>query len=284
MNKKISLLSLCLAFLLTACSAFPQSPIEADLKVGITDDIPDIDIPETEIDYSQLSNLSSQPQAWGLGRELTAEGQPTDAVAANEKYKMYDSVFVGRTDQKVYLTFDNGYENGNTPSILDTLKEKKVSAVFFVTSQYILENPELIQRMIDEGHIIGNHSYHHPSFITISMEKIVEEIMSLDKLMLDRFQYKMTLVRPPKGEFTERSCAISNLLGYQTVLWSYAYYDYNVNDQPDPSTALKKNLDNAHPGAIYLLHSVSDTNMKILPDLIDGLRELNYEVARYDLD
>lgn len=222
-------------------------------------------------------------QAWGLGKDKDENGQPQDAVLANERYKAYDTVFVGRPDHKVYLTFDNGYENGNTPKILDTLKEKNVSAVFFVTSQYVLENPDLIRRMIDEGHIIGNHSYHHHSFPTISIEKVYDEIMQLDALLLDQFQYKMTLVRPPKGEFNEQSLALSNLLGYQTVLWSYAYYDYNVADQPDPTSALKKNLDNAHPGAIYLLHSVSDTNTQILSDLIEGLRNLNYEVSRYDL-
>ena len=238
-------------------------------RVGsITDDVPEINIPETDIDFSQFNTLDARMQAWGLGKDKDENGQPADAVLAN---------------QKVYLTFDNGYENGNTPKILDTLKEKNVSAVFFVTSQYVLENPDLIQRMIDEGHVIGNHSYHHHSFPTISIEKVYDEIMQLDTLLLDQFQYKMALVRPPKGEFNEQSLALCNLLGYQTVLWSYAYYDYNVADQPDPTAALQKNLDNAHPGAIYLLHAVSDTNMQILPELIEGLRKLNYEVARYDL-
>ncbi len=189
-------------------------------RVGsITDDVPEINIPETDIDFSQFNTLDARMQAWGLGKDKDENGQPADAVLANQKYKAYDAVFVGRPNQKVYLTFDNGYENGNTPKILDTLKEKNVSAVFFVTSQYVLENPDLIQRMIDEGHVIGNHSYHHHSFPTISIEKVYDEIMQLDTLLLDQFQYKMALVRPPKGEFNEQSLALCNLLGYQTVLW-----------------------------------------------------------------
>ena len=281
--KKIPYVLLISLLLLSGCQNQPEDN-DLTAKVGsITDDIPEIDIPQTDIDFSQFSTLDSRMQAWGLGKDKDENGQPQDAVLANERYKAYDTVFVGRPDHKVYLTFDNGYENGNTPKILDTLKEKNVSAVFFVTSQYVLENPDLIRRMIDEGHIIGNHSYHHHSFPTISIEKVYDEIMQLDALLLDQFQYKMTLVRPPKVEFNEQSLALSNLLGYQTVLWSYAYYDYNVADQPDPTSALKKNLDNAHPGAIYLLHSVSDTNTQILSDLIEGLRNLNYEVSRYDL-
>ena len=281
--KKIPYVLLISLLLLSGCQNRPEDN-DLTAKVGsITDDIPEIDIPQTDIDFSQFSTLDSRMQAWGLGKDKDENGQPQDAVLANERYKAYDTVFVGRPDHKVYLTFDNGYENGNTPKILDTLKEKNVSAVFFVTSQYVLENPDLIRRMIDEGHIIGNHSYHHHSFPTISIEKVYDEIMQLDALLLDQFQYQMTLVRPPKGEFNEQSLALSNLLGYQTVLWSYAYYDYNVADQPDPTSALKKNLDNAHPGAIYLLHSVSDTNTQILSDLIEGLRNLNYEVSRYDL-
>ena len=281
--KRIPYVILISLLLLSGCQSQPGND-DPTAKVGsITDDVPEINIPETDIDFSQFSTLDARMQAWGLGKDKDENGQPADAVLANQKYKAYDAVFVGRPDQKVYLTFDNGYENGNTPKILDTLKEKNVSAVFFVTSQYVLENPDLVQRMIDEGHVIGNHSYHHHSFPTISIEKVYDEIMQLDALLLDQFQYKMTLVRPPKGEFNEQSLALCNLLGYQTVLWSYAYYDYNVADQPDPTAALKKNLDNAHPGAIYLLRAVSDTNMQILPELIEGLRKLNYEVARYDL-
>lgn len=273
--KKIMLGVMLCALFLTGCS-------KKEITVAdIWDDIPDFTIVDRNLDTSQFSSLSSKMEAWGIGRDTDANGQPIDCVKANEKYGNYDAVYVGEPDHRVYLTFDNGYENGNTPMILDTLKEKNVSAIFFLTAQYVKENHDLVQRMIDEGHIIGNHSYHHYSFPEISMSSLVTEIMSLDDMMIQQFMYKMTYIRPPKGEYNEQSLAVSQALGYTTMLWSYAYYDYNVNSQPDHQESLKKLLDNAHPGAIYLLHSVSDTNTAILGDLIDGLRDLNYKVARY---
>ncbi len=248
----------------------------------IWDDIPDFTIVDRDLDTSQFEGLSKTKQAWGIGKSRDQNNQPVDCVAANEAYQDYDAVFVGQANHEVFLTFDNGYENGNTSAILDTLKEKKVQAAFFLTAQYVRENPELVQRMIEEGHLIGNHSYHHYSFPEISMPNLVTEIMSLDDLLVQNFMVKMQYIRPPKGEYNEQSLAVSKALGYTTVFWSIAYYDYNVNDQPDPAQSLQKLLDQAHPGAIYLLHSVSDTNTAILGDLIDGLRELNYKVAGLD--
>ncbi len=262
--------------MITGCTNKKDIPV-----TNIWDDVPEFTIRDSNIDLSQFSSLSSKKVAWGVGRDKDENNQPLDCVAANLVYGARGGVFVGEPTEEIYLTFDNGYENGNTVPILDTLKEKNVTAIFFLTSQYIKENPDLVQRMIDEGHIIGNHSYHHYSFAEITLEKVVEEIMSLHELMLDHFNYNMTYMRPPKGEFTEQVLGVANELGYKTLLWSYAYYDYNVNDQPSESVSLKKLLDNAHPGAIYLLHSVSDTNMNILGDLIDGLRELNYKVVNY---
>lgn len=273
MKKRWMLLLMCLG--ISGCS-------RNEITVAdIWDDVPDFTIVDRNLDTSQFNELSSLIQAWGIGKQKDENGQPVDCVHANEVYGKYDAVYVGSANHEVYLTFDNGYENGNTVAILDTLKEEKVSAIFFLTAQYVKENPELVQRMIDEGHIIGNHSYHHYSFPEISMPNQVTEIMSLDDLMIEQFMYKMEYIRPPKGEYSEQSLAVSQALGYTTLFWSFAYYDYNVNNQPDPQESLQKLLDNAHPGAIYLLHSVSDTNTAILKDLIQGLRELNYKVARY---
>ena len=273
---KSSLCLLCCLFVLWGC--------QSGRPVAMTDDIPSLHLPETQINYNEVDKLDPTSIPWGLGKATDSNLQPVDAVEANRKYQAYNAVFVGQPDQKIYLTFDNGYENGNTEKILDTLKEKQVSAVFFVTAQYVRENPELIRRMIDEGHIIGNHSVHHYSFPSISTRSIAQEILGLHEMMMKDYLYKMTLVRPPKGEFSERALALADLLDYQSVFWSYAYYDYNVKDQPQAEEALKKLLDHAHPGAIYLLHSVSDTNTRILPRFIDGLRNLNYEVSTYDLD
>lgn len=269
---KKSSLYLCCLLCLSGCHTKP-------IAVGnIWDDVPDFTIVD-EIDTAQFENLSKKPAAWGVGKSKDVNGQPIDCIEANGIFNQYDAWFVGQANHEIYLTFDNGYENGNTPIILDILKEKNVQAVFFVTAQYVKENPDCIQRMIDEGHKIGNHSYHHYSFAEISMDSVVNEIKSLDDLMIEKFMVKMEYLRPPKGEFTEQSLAISQALGYKSLFWSFAYYDYNVNQQPDKQESLKKCLDNAHPGAIYLLHSISDTNTAILADLIDGLRELNYKLA-----
>jgi len=274
MKKTIMLIALFL--LLSGCQKKTVSVAK------IWDDIPGISIVDHDLDTSQFQHLSAVKVAWGIGRDTDENNQPIDCIKANEKYGQFDAEFVKEANHEVYLTFDNGYENGNTYKILDVLKEKKVHALFFLTSQYVLENPELVQRMIDEGHFIGNHSWHHYSFPEISMDNQVKEIVSLDDLLIDQFQYKMNYIRPPKGEFSEQSLAVSQALGYTTMLWSVAYYDYNVNDQPDHAESLQKLLDLAHPGAIYLLHSVSDTNTTILKDLIDGLRELNYKIGSFD--
>lgn len=232
---------------------------------------------------NDISSYKRESVSWGLGKERDTNNQPVDAVKANDEYKDLNTIFVGKNENKIYLTFDNGYENGNTPMILDILKEKQVHAVFFLTGQYIEENPELVKRMIAEGHIIGNHTTRHKSFIEATNEEISQVITDFDKQMMTRFNYQPTLVRPPKGEFHEQALAIAKSLGHQTVLWSFAYYDYNVNDQMSPEKALKKCLEGAHPGAIYLLHSVSSTNVKILPDLIDQLIANGYIISDYDL-
>ncbi len=239
--------------------------------------------PENPQEGKDLSSYSRDHVAWGLGKERDSNNQPVDAVKANEKYQNLNTVFVGKNENKIYLTFDNGYENGNTPAILDILKEKNVHAVFFLTGQYIEENPDLVKRMIDEGHIIGNHTSRHKSFIEATNEEIAQEIEDFDKQMTTQFNYQPTLVRPPKGEFHEQALAIAQSSGHQTVLWSFAYYDFNINDQMSPEKALSKCLNGAHPGAIYLLHSVSTTNVKILADLIDQLTLKGYQISDYDL-
>lgn len=267
-------------YILLACALFSLFGCQTKtMAVGnIWDDVPDFTIIE-KIDTSQFESLSKKPAAWGIGKSKDVNGQPIDCIEANGIFNQYDAWFVGQANHEIYLTFDNGYENGNTPTILDILKEKNVHAIFFVTAQYVKENPDLVQRMIDEGHKLGNHSYHHYSFAEIDMEQVVNEIQSLDDLVIEQFRIKMDYLRPPKGEFTEQSLALIQALGYKTLFWSFAYYDYNVNDQPDEKESLKKCLDNAHPGAIYLLHSISDTNTAILADLIDGLREMNYKLT-----
>ncbi len=211
---------------------------------------------------------------WGLGKDKNDKNQPLDAVSAQEKYKTYNAQFLPE-DGQLLLTFDEGYENGYTSKILDTLKEKGVKAVFFVTYDYCKSSPELVQRMIDEGHTVGNHSYTHPSLPDCSESEIIEEVMVLHDYVAEKFGYNMTLFRFPKGEFSEKALDTVKSLGYTSVFWSFAYNDWDVNGQPDKAEALQKIKDSTHSG-IYLLHAVSETNAAILGEVLDYWKAEGY--------
>lgn len=223
-------------------------------------------------------NLDRTKHGYGQGVQVDDLNRTLGAIDFNAKYGKYNATAIAESsDEKIiYLTFDQGYENGYTSVILDTLKEKNVQAIFFVLQDYAEKNPELIQRMIDEGHIIGNHSKSHYSMPDLSADECKDEINSLHRYMLENFGYEMTMFRPPMGEFSEFSLYQTQQCGYQTVLWSYAYADWDVNNQPDYETAYEKLVNAAHPGAIYLLHSVSKTNAEVLPAFIDKLRSEGY--------
>ena len=226
--------------------------------------------------------LNSKCIGWGVGK--TEKGiRPSSAVLYNQKYKELGGRFIGEDNKKVYLTFDEGYENGYTSVILDTLKEKGVSAVFFVTYDYVKKNHDLVLRMINEGHIVGNHSWSHPSMPSCTQEEAKNEIMRLHNLVLEKFNYKMTLFRFPRGEFSERTLAVAKNCGYKSVFWSFAYVDWKTDSQPEPAAALCKTVDGAHNGEIYLLHAVYKTNSEILSDFIDGVTKDGYTFSKYDL-
>lgn len=214
---------------------------------------------------------------WGLGKEKNDKNQPLDAVNAQEKYKEYNTSFLP-SDGKICLTFDEGYENGYTSEILDILKEKAVKAVFFVTYDYCRTSPELVERMIKEGHTVGNHSYTHPSFPDCSENEIIEEVMALHDYVAEKFGYEMTLFRFPKGEFSEKCLSTVKSLGYTSVFWSFAYNDWDVNAQPHKAEALEKIKTSTHSG-IYLLHAVSETNTAILGEVIDYWKSEGYTVG-----
>ena len=178
----------------------------------------------------------------------------------------------------IYLTFDEGYEYGQTESILNTLKEKGVSATFFVTEPYAKENPDLVRRMIDEGHVLGNHSVTHPSagMPSLSLDKQENEVTENHAYIKENFGYDMYLFRYPTGRFSEQSLALLNNCNYKSIFWSFAYLDYDVNNQPDRVSSLQKMKDKLHPGAIYLLHAESETNAAVLGDFIDAVRAAGY--------
>lgn len=235
-----------------------------------------------KINFDELEKLDNTKQGWGQGKNLNDKNQPIDAVNFQTKYGKYNAYFIRDLDKKnVYLTFDEGYENGYTAPILDVLKDKGVSAVFFVTLPYVKQNPDLINRMISEGHIVGNHSVKHKSFPTISVEEGQQEVEGLHNYMKENYNYDMTLFRFPLGEFSERSLELLNKLGYKSIFWSYAYADWDPNKKMEPAKAKDKIISAAHDGAIYLLHAVSKTNAEILGDVIDQLKASGYDISKF---
>lgn len=236
----------------------------------------------TDANYSAISCLDAQKKGWGPGGPVDENNRSTGAISYQELYGKYDADFVGKVENKIFLTFDEGYENGYTSVILDVLKEKNVSATFFVTMPYVKENPDLIRRMIDEGHIVGNHSVSHPSFPDTPLSECQTEIVELHNYVLENFQYTMTLFRFPMGEFNEQDLKLVQDCGYRSVFWSFAYKDWLVDQQPNPQDALKTIIDKAHPGGIYLLHAVSKTNTEILGQAIDELKLKGYDIVPYE--
>ena len=232
------------------------------------------------VPFKNLENLDNTKQGWGQGRQVDSDKRPVSCEQFQNKYGKYSAVFIGDNTKKIYLTFDEGYENGYTSKILDSLKEKKVPAVFFVTYDYAKRNHDLVQRMIHEGHVVGNHSYTHPSMPTLSLTKASDEITKMHSYVKENFSYTMTLFRPPMGEFSERTLALAQSLKYKSVFWSFAYVDWNPQKQMGSDKAYQKVVGSLHHGAIYLLHAVSKDNAEILGSFIDKAREEGYEFAR----
>ena len=232
-------------------------------------------------DFDQIGALDGTSSGWGPGVNRGDDGRPLAPVAYQEKYGKYAVDFIRPEKGVIYLTFDEGYENGYTAKILDVLKEKQVSAVFFVTLSYVRSNPELIRRMIDEGHVVGNHSSTHPDMTQISLQEAFDDVKKLHDYMLENYGYEMKLFRFPMGNYSERTLALIESMGYRSVFWSFAYKDWLVDEQPDPDAAYKKITDFAHDGAIYLLHAVSSTNTFILGRVIDSFRDQGYALEKY---
>jgi peptidoglycan-N-acetylmuramic acid deacetylase len=232
------------------------------------------------VNLTGLENLDNTKHGWGQGTQVDKDNRPISCTQFQNKYGKYNAVFIKDNTKRIYLTFDEGYENGYTSKILDSLKEKKVPAVFFVTYDYAKRNHDLVQRMIEEGHIVGNHSYTHPSMPTLSLTKAAGEITNLHNYIKENFNYTMTLFRPPMGEYSERTLALAQRLQYKSVFWSFAYVDWNPKKQMGSQKAYKKIVGGLHNGAIYLLHAVSKDNTDILGAFIDEARKQGYEFAK----
>ena len=220
---------------------------------------------------------------WGLS--FPAEGQPPVGNAAAEELAQYDAYYLGDTAQKViYLTFDCGYENGCTEKILDALKKHRAPAAFFVVGHMIESAPDIVRRMAAEGHIVGNHTFHHPDMSSISDQSAFQqELNALAALYKETTGQDLSLFyRPPQGKYSVDNLKQAQALGYRTIFWSLAYVDWYADDQPTPEQAYAKLLPRIHDGAIVLLHSTSSTNADILDELLTKWEDMGYQFASLD--
>lgn len=221
--------------------------------------------------------------SWGLS--FPREGEPPVGNAGKEALMQYNAAYLGDTGEKtIYLTFDAGYENGCTAQILDVLQKHQVPAAFFLVGNYIEQNPDLVRRMVAEGHIVGNHTYHHWDMSKIGdMETFRKELESLEGLYQATTGETMKkYYRPPQGIYSEENLKMARELGYHTVFWSLAYVDWLNDNQPTSEEAFGKLIPRIHNGAVVLLHSTSKTNAAILDDLLTRWEELGYTFATLD--
>lgn len=246
-----------------------------------------------------LANITNDDSSVAYGNAIVGFGYseasrdpvtkiPTDWTYYEKNWGMFNVDWIQdpalpQNQNIIYLTMDEGFPNENTPEILRILKEKNVKATFFITKTFFDGSAAQVRQMIDEGHIVGNHSCTHPNMPTLSIEEQTSQIMTLHNLVKDQLGYEMKLFRFPEGSYTSRSLALVDNLGYKTAFWSYTYKDYDKSAQADPAATLEKVLDNLHNGAIYLLHADSSTNLEILPGFIDGARARGFEFGVYPL-
>ena len=215
---------------------------------------------------------------WGLS--FQQEGKPPTGNATSDYLKQFHAHYTADTEEKViYLTFDAGYENGNTPAILDALKKHKAPAAFFLVGNYLTTSPDLVRRMAAEGHIVGNHTFHHPDMSKIStQEDFSKELSDLEELYQQvTGQPMQRFYRPPQGKYSESNLQMASDLGYHTFFWSLAYVDWYEDKQPSHEEAFQKLLGRIHPGAVVLLHSTSRTNAEILDELLTRWEEMGYQ-------
>lgn len=232
--------------------------------------------------FRQSSIQNDAEGNWGLS--FQEDGKPPVANATHDELAKYDAYYAEDTTEKVlYITFDAGYENGYTPAILDALKKHNAKATFFIVGNYISTSPDLVKRMIAEGHIVGNHSFNHPDMSQMNEEQFSKELGELEALYEQTTGEPMKkFYRPPQGKYSENNLAIAKKLGYKTFFWSLAYVDWNTDSQPSHEEAFDKLLKRVHPGAIVLLHSTSKTNGEILDELLTKWEDMGYTFKSLD--
>ncbi len=251
-----------------------ESGLSADGKeTGLTEGVS-----QGTDDAAGDSVLIGKEENWGLGFGKKAGEKPTGNASVAEMAK-YNAYYMAEGDEKVlYLTFDCGYENGNTEAILDALKKHNAPATFFVVGHFLETAPEIAKRMVEDGHTVGNHTYHHYDMSKISDKASFEkEMKDVEDLFREATGVELSMYyRPPQGKYSTNNLQMAKDLGYSTFFWSLAYVDWNVDDQPSHETAFEKLTTRVHPGAIVLLHSTSKTNGEILDELLTKWEDMGY--------
>ena len=215
---------------------------------------------------------------------LSFQQEIPQGPASGQDLARFDAAYLGDTREKVlYLTFDAGYENGHTEKILDILQNQDVKAAFFLVGNYIEKNADLVRRMVEEGHIVGNHTLHHPDMTKLSQEEFRRELEGLAQLFQTATGKEMPkFYRPPQGIYSEENLQTAKQMGYHTVFWSLAYADWDNENQPSREDALEKLTGRIHNGAVILLHLNSSTNAEILEELLTKYKEMGYTFQTID--
>lgn len=274
--KKILMLSLCVLLILSGCSGNEnvfqkEISLEGSRPVSVT-------MTNVEAEYTPYPNTM---YGWGLKKNVNAPPEIPDNI--RNMMDTYGAYYLDNIPRSLYLTFDEGYENGYTEKILDVLKDNNVKAAFFVTGPYLEKETQLVQRMFDEGHIVGNHTVNHPSMPQLaSTEAVAKEITALNDKCKELYGQEMHFFRPPRGEYSERTLKIAQDLGYVNVFWSFAYKDWEVNNQKGVDYAYEQIKKGVHDGAVLLLHAVSKDNAEVLDRIIKDLKSEGYRFKSLD--
>ena len=235
------------------------------------------------LSVAQFAFQSVPTGSWGL--HFQGAGQTPEGPASGEALKQYGAAYAGGTEEKVlYLTFDAGYENGCTAMILDILEKHQVKAAFFLVGSYLDKHPDLVRQMVEEGHIVGNHTMTHPDMSAITDKAAFQkELAEVETRFLEITGKELPkFYRPPQGVYSEENLKMAQELGYKTVFWSLAYKDWDNDKQPTEDYALSKLLSRTHNGAVILLHSTSHTNMHVLDTLLTKWEEMGYRFETID--
>lgn len=289
MKKIIFLITLGLA--LSACTKMPENekPPKESTPEGVesaTEEVPE-EVPEEAplsetLSDAEINALPNEASGWGFVKK---KGAPAEFTALQRSVtEKYGCIYEGSADERVlYLTFDEGYENGYTEKILDVLSQKNVKAAFFITAPYLEQNFDLVKRMLDEGHIVGNHTVNHPNMPSLATaEAMQEEINAMDRRFYEAFGSHMTYFRPPEGVYSERSLAATNAAGCKTVLWSFAYRDWSRDEKNGADYAVGCVTPYFYNGCVLLLHAVSHDNAEALATIIDTAHSEGFSFKTLD--